>query len=34
VKAPGELWAVARCLGDILDEVVFIGGMIPRATDS
>jgi hypothetical protein len=28
VKAPSELWTVARCLGDILDEVVFVGGMI------
>src|SRR5437868_63242 len=28
VKAPGELWLVARSLGDALDEVVFVGGMI------
>jgi hypothetical protein len=28
VKAPAELWTVARCLGDVLDEVVFVGGMI------
>lgn len=28
MKAPGELWIVARCLGDVLDEVVFVGGMI------
>ena len=28
VKAPAELWTVARSLGDILGEVVFVGGMI------
>lgn len=28
MKAPIELWTVARSLGDIVDEVVFVGGMI------
>jgi hypothetical protein len=28
VKAPAELWTVARALGDLVDEVVFVGGMI------
>ncbi len=28
MKAPAELWTVARSLGDILGEVVFVGGMI------
>lgn len=28
VKAPPELWIVARSFGDILPEVVFVGGMI------
>jgi hypothetical protein len=28
VKVPAELWTVARALGDILGEVVFVGGMI------
>ena len=28
MKAPGELWTVTRSLGDLLDEVVFVGGMI------
>jgi hypothetical protein len=28
VKAPDELWTVARSLGDLLNEVVFVGGMI------
>lgn len=28
MKAPAELWTVAHCLGDILGEVVFVGGMI------
>ncbi len=28
MKAPGELWTVSRCLGDLVDEVVFVGGMI------
>jgi len=28
MKAPAELWTVAHCLGDLLGEVVFVGGMI------
>jgi hypothetical protein len=28
VKPPAELWTVARYLGEMLDEVVFVGGMI------
>lgn len=28
MKAPSELWIVARALGDALNEVVFVGGMI------
>jgi hypothetical protein len=28
VKVPTELWTVARAFGDILGEVVFVGGMI------
>lgn len=28
MKAPAELWTVARSLGDILGEIVFVGGMI------
>ncbi len=32
MKAPAELWTVAHCLGDLLGEVVFVGGMIPLLT--
>jgi predicted nucleotidyltransferase len=28
MKAPIELWTVASCFGDLIDEVVFVGGMI------
>ncbi len=28
MKAPGELWTVARCLGETAGQVVFVGGMI------
>lgn len=28
MKAPAELWTVARALGELTDEVVFVGGMI------
>jgi hypothetical protein len=28
MKGPEELWTVARCFGDMVDEVVFVGGMI------
>jgi hypothetical protein len=28
MKVPGELWIVARSLGDIVEEVVFVGGMV------
>lgn len=28
MKAPAELWTVAGALGDLVDEVVFVGGMI------
>jgi hypothetical protein len=28
MKAPRELWTVAQSLGDLLDQVVFVGGMI------
>ncbi len=36
MKAPDELWTVARCLGDIAGQVVFVGGMIREllVTDS
>lgn len=28
MKGPRELWLVAKALGDLLDEVVFVGGMV------
>lgn len=28
MTAPGELWVVARALGELVEEVVFVGGMI------
>ncbi len=29
MNAPGELWTVAEALGDLVHEVVFVGGMVP-----